>query len=82
MKRAPLSVGQPGEKLYEFLAGHDRIVFDLRDHGELYGVECQIFRNGEFWASRRFDPWLDTSRPTRELAVQWAEAEREAIEEK
>jgi hypothetical protein len=46
LKRAPLSVGQPGEKLYEFCVEHDRYLFELRDHGELLGVEVQIFVNG------------------------------------
>jgi hypothetical protein len=69
LKRAPLSVGQPGEKLFEFLVGRDRYLFELRDHGELYGVECQIFKNKEFLAAHRFEPRLDTSRLSRELAI-------------
>jgi hypothetical protein len=76
LKRAPLSVGQPGEKLFEFLVGHDRYLFELRDHGELYGVECQIFKNEEFLAGHRFDLRLDASRPSRELAIQWGEEMR------
>jgi hypothetical protein len=79
LTRAPLRVGQPGEPLYEFLVGHDRILFELRDHGEQIGVECQVFRNEEFWYSRRFGPRLDASRPSRELAIQWAAEERQAI---
>lgn len=80
LKRAPLSVGQPGKTLYEFLVGHDRYRFELRDHGPYYGVECQILRNEELLSARRFDPMLDASRPSRELAIQWAEEERKHIE--
>jgi hypothetical protein len=47
LKRAPLSVGQPGETLFECLVGHNRYRFELRDHGEALGVECQIFKNEE-----------------------------------
>jgi len=44
LKRAPLSVGQPGEKFCEFLAGHDRYLIEhasrpsreLRLNGERY----------------------------------------------
>ena len=50
---APQHQPTPGEKLYEFLVGHDRYLFELRDHGEVYGVECQIFKNEEFLAAQR-----------------------------
>jgi hypothetical protein len=78
-KRRPPRQPQPGEKLFEFLLGHDRILCELRDHGA-YGVEAQFFRNEEFAYSRRFDPGLDPTRTPRELAVQWAETERRALE--
>lgn len=45
-------------------------LFELRDHGRALGVECQIFQNEELLAARRFDPRLDASRPSRELAIQ------------
>jgi hypothetical protein len=70
---------QPGERLFEFLLGHDRILCELRDHGP-YGIEAQFFRNEEFRYSRRFDPGLDPTRTPRELAVHWAEEERRALE--
>ena len=60
---SPLSVGQPGEKLFEFVVGHDRYLFELRDHGEQLGAECQVFKNEELWNSRRFDP--RSTRPAR-----------------
>jgi hypothetical protein len=78
-KRRPPRQPQPGERLFEFLLGPDRILCELRDHGA-YGVEAQFFRNEEFSYSRRFDPSLDPTRPPRELATQWAEAERHALE--
>jgi hypothetical protein len=62
----------PGERLFEFLRGHDRYLCELRDHGEVYGVEAQFYQNEEFTYSRRFE--------TRALAVQWAEKERTYIE--
>jgi hypothetical protein len=67
----PLSIGQPGEKLFEFLVGYYRHLFELRDHGKVYGIECQIFKNEEFWAGDRFDPRLDASRPSHDLAIRW-----------
>ncbi len=80
LKPAPLSVGQAGEKLYEFLVGHDRYLFELRNHGEALGVETQIFKNEELLIAQRFDPRLDASRPSRELALQWAEEMRKHFE--
>jgi hypothetical protein len=59
--------------------GPDRIRCELRDHGA-HGIEAQYFRNEEFTYSRRFDAWLDPPRTPRELAIQWAEAERRALE--
>src|SRR4029079_17543535 len=52
LKPQPPRVPQPGEMLFEFLVGHDRYLFELRDHGEVYGVECQVFKNEEFWYAR------------------------------
>jgi len=60
----------PGERLFEFLRGHDRFLCELRDHGA-YRIEAQFWQNEEFVYSRRFE--------TRALAVQWAEEERKAI---
>ena len=77
---APPRQPKPGERLFEFLVGHNRHLFELRDHGEVYGVECQIFKNEELLMSRRFDPRLDASRPSREMAIAWAEEERKAME--
>jgi hypothetical protein len=70
---------QPGEVLFEFLRGHDRFRCELRDHGA-YGVEAQFFQNEEFLASRSFHPQLDPTRTPRELATQWAEQERLALQ--
>ncbi len=67
------------ERLFEFVVGHDRYVFELLDHGEHYGVECRIFVNEQLVARRRFDPRLDASRPPRELAIAWAHEERTSI---
>ena len=69
----------PGELLFYFLRGHVRFRCELRDHGP-YGVEAQFFVNEEFLHSRRFDPTLDPTRTPRELAVEWAKEERNALE--
>jgi hypothetical protein len=68
------------EPLFEFQRGHDRFLCELRDHGEPYGVEARFFENGEFLCSRRFDWSMTLTQTPRELAVQWAEQERIAIE--
>jgi hypothetical protein len=39
-----------------------------------------VFRERAVFHGRRFDPALDATRTSRELAVQWATAERKAIE--
>jgi hypothetical protein len=62
---------QPGERLFEFLRGHDRFYCELRNQGE-FGIEAQFFRNDELYLSRRFDH--------REQAIEWATSERQAIE--
>ena len=61
---------KPGEHLFEFRRGHDRILCELRDQGE-FGIEAQFFENEDLLFSRRFE--------TRMGAVQWAEKERKAI---
>jgi hypothetical protein len=66
----------PGEVLFEILFGHKRWLCELRDHGAELGVEVQFYENEELAFARRFDPRLDRSRPSREMAVQWAEEMR------
>ena len=72
--RPPTPPWQPqtGERLFEFLRGHDRFLCDLRDDGP-DGVEVRFFQNEDLLFTRRF--------ATRALAVQWAEEERKAIEQ-
>ncbi len=77
---APSRQPQRGERLFEFLRGHDRYLCELRDHGETYGVEAQLWKNEEFFYSRGFDPRLDRTRTPRELAIAWANAERKHLE--
>jgi hypothetical protein len=77
---APPRQPRPGETLFEFLRGHDRFLCELRDHDEPYGVEAQFYQNEEFLFSRRFDQALSRTQTPRELAVQWAQEERKAIE--
>lgn len=70
-RRHPVRQPAPGERLFEFLRGHDRFFCELRNHDN-YGIEAQFFKNDEFFYSRRFD--------LREHAVRWAEEERKAVE--
>jgi hypothetical protein len=73
---------KPGEFLSEFYreSDHSRWLCELRDHGKDYGVEAQFYQNEEFMYGRRFDPRLDASRPSRALAIAWAEQERKHLE--
>ena len=77
--KAPPRQPKPGERLFEFKRGPDRFVCELRDHGA-YGVEAAFYKNEEFLYSRRFDRQLDSSRPPRDRAAQWATEERLMIE--
>jgi hypothetical protein len=70
---------QPGELLEEFLVGHARWRIELRDHGT-FGVEAQLLKNEEFFASRTFSTRDDPTRRPRELAIAWAKEERKALE--
>jgi hypothetical protein len=74
----PARQPKPGEFLFEFYreSDHSRWLCELRDHGKDYGVEAQSFKNEEFFCGRRFDSRLDSSRPSRELTIAWAEQER------
>jgi hypothetical protein len=67
----PPRVPRPGEPLWELRKDHHTYACELRYHGE-WGVEAQIFKDGDLLIGRRFD--------TRELAVQWAELERQDLE--
>ena len=59
---------KPGELLFQFLRSADRFRSELRDHRE-FGVEAQFYKNEEFVYAHRL--------PTRELAVLWAEGQRD-----
>jgi hypothetical protein len=78
-KRRPPRQSQPGELLFEFPIGTARVHCELRDHGPA-GIEATFYQEGELLTSRRFDPRLDPTRTPRALAMQWAEAERAALE--
>lgn len=60
-----------GDPLWTMRAGGVSWSAELRFHGESYGWEAQILRDGELVIGRRFD--------TRALAVRWAEIERSAL---
>jgi hypothetical protein len=58
-----------GELLFEFTRSSYRYRVELRDHGQ-WGVDAQFVCDGHLHFSRMF--------PTRELAILWAEHERDA----
>jgi hypothetical protein len=78
---APPRDAQPGELLFEFhvAATHTFWRVELRDHGA-YGVEAQFLDPIDIRTARTFRQDMDPTRTPRELAVQWAELERAAIE--
>ena len=67
---APPERRYPGEVLSQFHDGSDYFRVELRC-GNVWGTEALVFKNDRLKHRRRFF--------TRELAVQWAEALREAI---
>ena len=52
----PLSprVNNPGEPLWSLRRDGRQIICELRSHGE-HGWEAQLFRDGDFYAGRRFE---------------------------
>jgi hypothetical protein len=72
---APARHPQPGELLFEFVRGSDRTPMscELRFHGQSYGWEAQFLERSEIFASHG-------GFPLRELAVTWAQEERQIIE--
>jgi hypothetical protein len=72
--RAPVRPPRnPGEPLWEFRrADHHTFAAELRFHGESYGWEAMILRDGDLLGSRRFI--------MRAEAETWAASERQAIE--
>jgi hypothetical protein len=69
---APPRQPTPGELLWTLRHEHVTWICELRFHGENYGWEAQILREGELVIGQRFD--------LRRQAVQWAEAERQILE--
>jgi hypothetical protein len=41
----PRRLPQHGVPLFEFLHGHDRYLCELRDHGEVHGIEAEFLKN-------------------------------------
>jgi FRG domain len=68
----------PGELLFEFVVGPDRYRCELRDHGDVYGVEAQFFLNGDLERARTFASYMVLTHTAREHAIHWAEQERQA----
>ena len=61
----------PGEPFWTLRHDHATWSCELRCHGESWGWEAQILREGELVIGRRFD--------LRRLAEQWAEEERKLL---
>jgi hypothetical protein len=62
----------PGEPIWSVRHNHVTWSRELRFHGESWGWEAQILREGELVIGRRFD--------LRHLAEQWAEEGRKVLE--
>jgi hypothetical protein len=79
---APRRQPKRGELLFEFYRerDHSRWLCELRDHGPVYGVEAQSFRDEEVFAAHTFPPSLDPSRTSRDMAIAWSEEERKYLE--
>lgn len=60
-----------GEPIWSLQKGVSHLEAELRYHGE-YGVETQLFRDGELLVGRLFI--------SKALALQWGEEERAAFE--
>jgi hypothetical protein len=60
---------------------HARWLCELRDHGEVYGVEAQFFRNEVFNSSRRFDRTINPRGIRASWRLPWAHEWRKSIEE-
>ena len=69
--RPPPRVSRPGEPLWSLRKDGRQITCELRSHGE-YGWEAQLFRDGGFYAGRRFD--------LRAQAVEHAEQTQQDLE--
>lgn len=75
---------KPGELLFEFHVERTHTFYrcELRDHGAIYGVEALFFDPIDLRTSRTFRTSDDPTRTRtpRDMAIAWAEAERQAIE--
>jgi hypothetical protein len=78
-KPAPVRLGKPGDRLFEFRKGSDHYACELRDHGE-FGIEAQFLLNGDLYIARTFQDQPDFGVKAHALAIAWAEQERKAME--
>jgi hypothetical protein len=78
----PPRVSQPASLLFEFSPERTHRFYrvELRDHGPVYGVEAPLLDPIRPIICRTFRPELDPTRTPREMAFQWAEEERKAME--
>ena len=70
-KPRPPRTPQPGEPVWTLTKAPKRLACELRDSG-VFGCEVQLFRDGEFFAARRF--------PNRAHALAHATALRARLE--
>jgi hypothetical protein len=54
-KAPPPKSRKPNERLWEFRKDHVTWSAELRFHGESWGWEAQIYRDGDIKIGRRFD---------------------------
>jgi len=81
-KASPARQPKCGELLFEFYVERTKKVYrcELRDHGDVYGVEAMFFDPLDLVISHCFDSRMNPARTPRAMAVAWAEEERKAIE--
>jgi hypothetical protein len=78
-KPAPVRLGKPGGRLFEFRKDVNHYVCELRNHGE-WGTEAQFLLNGDLYIARTFQDQPDFGLHARDLAVAWADQQRKAME--
>ena len=69
---APKRVRKPGEEIWRTHVNHVWWSCEFRFHGESYGWEVQILRDGNLFVGRRL--------LLRQLAEEWAQDQRQFIE--
>ena len=68
----------PRTVLFDLRTGHGSLRGELREYGQ-FGIEARIFANEQITCSRSFQPAAPDDATTRDRAVAWAIAQRDAM---